>query len=86
MRCQRGLINAKIVRVIADRGDARDSSRRGRGLPTAIIDGTVHGARAAFEAAVADVIGQRGAQLVVLAGFMRILSARVHNGTAGRML
>lgn len=85
--CQRDLINAKIVRVIADRGDAAGiESARGRGLPATVVDRHQYPDRAQHEAAVADVISSCDAQLVALAGYMRILSPEFVQRHAGRML
>jgi phosphoribosylglycinamide formyltransferase-1 len=82
-----GLLKVQIVAVIADRPDAAGLViAADRGLPTAIIDARALGGRAAFEAALAADLAERGTELIVLAGFMRILSAEFTARFAGRIL
>jgi phosphoribosylglycinamide formyltransferase-1 len=82
-----GLLNVEIVGVIADRPDAEGLViAADRGLPTAIIHAKALGGQAAFERALAADLAARGAELIVLAGFMRILSAEFIALYAGRIL
>jgi phosphoribosylglycinamide formyltransferase-1 len=82
-----GLLQVQIVGVIADRPDAAGLAiAADRGLPTAIIDAKALGSRAAFEAALAADLAERGTDLIVLAGFMRILSPEFTALFAGRIL
>ena len=82
-----GLLRVQIVGVIADRPDAAGLAiAADRGLPTAIIDAKALGSRAAFEAALAADLAERGTDLIVLAGFMRILSPEFTALFAGRIL
>ncbi len=83
--CAAGQIGARIVRVIADRKDAAGALLAGEmGLQVEILPAEEFADRAAFEAALRAKIDASGAQLVVLAGFMRILSPQftVHYGGA----
>lgn len=60
---------------------------RDRGLDTAAVDHRrLKGDRAAFDAALDAEIRHRGAELVVLAGFMRLLTAPFVEAWAGRMI
>jgi len=63
--------------VIADRKQAKalDIARAAGVATVAYIDPNGYEDRVAFDAACADVIAQSGCQWVVLAGYMRILSA-----------
>ncbi len=79
--------NARVAAVISNRQDAAGLAEAAqRGIATAVVDHRVHATRAAFDAALADVIDGFAPDLVVLAGFMRILSAEFVNRYAGRML
>jgi phosphoribosylglycinamide formyltransferase-1 len=79
--------NARIAAVISNRPDAAglaDAARRG--IATAVVDHRAHADRAAFDAALAEAIDAFAPDLVVLAGFMRILSAEFVNRYAARMI
>ena len=56
------------------------------GIPTRVVDHTGFPDRDSFDAALADEIETFDAQLIVLAGFMRILTTAFVNRFAGRML
>ncbi|MDE2221188.1 MAG: phosphoribosylglycinamide formyltransferase, partial [Gammaproteobacteria bacterium] len=85
--CARGQLAARVALVIADRRDAGGIAlARQLGLEVAVIPAREYAGRAAFEAALRDAIEASGAQLVVLAGFMRILSPQFAQHYAGRML
>jgi phosphoribosylglycinamide formyltransferase-1 len=59
---------------------------RERGIATRVVDHTAHAGREAFDAALAAAIDAFAPRLVVLAGFMRILTAAFVAHYAGRML
>ncbi|HEX9472977.1 MAG TPA: formyltransferase family protein, partial [Steroidobacteraceae bacterium] len=85
--CAAGQIGARIVRVIADRKDAAGALLAGEmGLQVEILPAEEFADRAAFEAALRAQIDASGAQLVVLAGFMRILSPQFTGHYAGAIL
>lgn len=56
------------------------------GIPTQVIDHTTFADRDSFDVALGDAIEAYQPQLVVLAGFMRILTSAFVNRFAGRML
>jgi phosphoribosylglycinamide formyltransferase-1 len=77
----------RVVRVIADRDSAGGLARAaGLGIPTSIVPVRQFADRAAFDAALAAEIDSSGAQLVALAGFMRILSEEFVQRFEGRLL
>ena len=84
--CATGQIHARIVSVICDRADAAGiQAAAASELPTQLLE--ARGLpRAGFEARLAQTLSASGAQLVALAGFMRILSATFVAPWAGRML
>lgn len=60
---------------------------RARGIPTAVIDHKPFGKdRAGFEAKVQDALIEAEADVICLAGFMRVLTADFVEKWAGRML
>jgi len=66
----------EIVLVLADGAAAGGLDRATKaGIPTAIVDWKATGDRAAFTTAVCDAAAAAGAEAMVLAGFMRILTA-----------
>jgi phosphoribosylglycinamide formyltransferase 1 len=85
--CQSGEIDARIVRVLADRADAAGIAlAESLGHPVQVVAAAQFQDRLGFEAALADAIDAAGARLVVLAGFMRILSPPFVQRYTGRML
>lgn len=90
--CASGQIPADIALVLADVPEAAGIARaREMGLPARILDRRAFrrdGApdREAFEQALAQAIEASGADYVILAGFMRVLSAGFVQRLAGRML
>jgi phosphoribosylglycinamide formyltransferase-1 len=82
-----GAIAASIVRVIADRDAAGGIAAAERiGLPASVVAASQSADRGQFEAALTAVIEESRARLLVLAGFMRILSAPFVQRYAGRLL
>jgi phosphoribosylglycinamide formyltransferase-1 len=85
--CRRGDIHARVVRVIADRPSAAGlAAAAACGLDTRLIPASEYAARSDFETALAASIDGSGAQLVALAGFMRILTPAFTTHYAGRLL
>lgn len=71
-----GRLNAKIGAVISDNPKANVLTRMAdTGIPTICIDRRQFSSRQEFEAAVAEELNARHVELVVLAGFMRILTS-----------
>ncbi|KAF0200759.1 MAG: phosphoribosylglycinamide formyltransferase [Gallionellaceae bacterium] len=65
----------QIVAVISNRADATGLEiAKAHGIATAVVSHREHADRAAFDMALAQVIDGFQAELVVLAGFMRILT------------
>jgi phosphoribosylglycinamide formyltransferase-1 len=85
--CREGRINAQIAVVVADRDDAGGLAiARELGLATAVVPWKQFADRAAFERALADVLEAHRAEIIVLAGFMRILSPEFAAAFAGRLI
>lgn len=78
---------AAVVAVISNRPTAGGLGWAAeRGIATASIDHRAHADRAAFDAALAAEIDAHQPDLVVLAGFMRILTPAFVARYAGRLL
>ena len=79
--------DARIAAVISNRPDAAGLDHaRAQGIPTAVVNHRDFDGREAFDAALAQVIDGFAPDLVVLAGFMRILTPGFVQHYAGRML
>ena len=66
---------AEVVAVASDKADARALDRaRAAGVPTAVFALDAHPDRAARDAAMADWLAEREVGLVVLAGYMRLIT------------
>lgn len=80
-------LDARIVAVISNREDAGGLElARAQGIATEVLDHRQFDSREAFDTALAAVIDRHSPALVVLAGFMRILSAGFVAHYAGRLV
>ncbi len=85
--CAAQAIPAEIVAVISNVPGAFGLERAKKaGLATATVDHKAFASRAEFDAALLATMQRFDADLVVLAGFMRILSADLVNAYSGRMI
>ncbi|WP_346354840.1 phosphoribosylglycinamide formyltransferase [Azotosporobacter soli] len=82
-----GTLNAKLAVVISDNPKAPALEKaRAAGIPAVCIARSEYKGRDAFEDALAQCLLQHEASLVVLAGFMRILSSHFISGFRSRIL
>lgn len=80
-------LHVQIAAVISNRADAGGLERARRaGLHTAVVDHRSHPDRASFDGALREAIDAHRPELVVLAGFMRILTGPFVDHYRGRML
>jgi phosphoribosylglycinamide formyltransferase 1 len=78
---------AHVAAVISNRPDAAGLAFAAqRGIVTAVVDHKLFSTREAFDAALAQAIDAHSPDLVVLAGFMRILGPDCVRRFEGRML
>jgi phosphoribosylglycinamide formyltransferase 1 len=78
---------ARIRAVISNRADAYGLERaRNAGIDTRVLDHTTYEGREAFDAALIEAIDAFAPKLVVLAGFMRILTPGFVRHYHGRLL
>jgi phosphoribosylglycinamide formyltransferase-1 len=74
-RCDDGTLNAEIVLVVSNNPQAGALDRaRKAGIPCLCIDHREFADRKEFDRAVVAALQEAGVELVVLAGFMRIIS------------
>ena len=77
----------RIAAVVSNKADAKGLVfARDHGIATAVLDHKAFESRAAFDAALAQAIDQYQPALVVLAGFMRILTPGFVEHYAGRLI
>ena len=82
-----GSLSVRVVAVLSNRPGAAGLETAGAaGIPTRVIDHTLYPDRESFDAAMAEAIDAFSPDLVVLAGFMRILSNGFVERYAGRMM
>jgi phosphoribosylglycinamide formyltransferase-1 len=82
-----GLLAARVVAVISNKPDAEGLAlAQALGVPTQGLDHKDFESRAAFDAALQALIDAHQPALVVLAGFMRILTPGFVAHYAGRMV
>jgi len=79
---------AGIALVLSNRADAAGLAHAAsRGVPTAVVESRAfRGDRAGFEAAMEAEIVRHGAEIIALAGFMRVLSEGFVARWEGRMI
>jgi phosphoribosylglycinamide formyltransferase-1 len=82
-----GQHGARVVAVLSNRAEAAGLDwARARGIATAVLSHRDYASRQAFDAALRQKIDGYQPALVVLAGFMRILTPELVQHYAGRML
>jgi phosphoribosylglycinamide formyltransferase-1 len=80
-------LDIEVRAVISDKPEARALDRaRSAGVATSVITATDHPERDAYDRALMQAIDRQGEPLVILAGFMRILSADFVHHYDGRLL
>jgi len=85
--CQKPDSPAQIVAVLANRQQAYGLERaKAAGIPSEWLDHRAFASREAFEQALLSRIDSYSPDLVVLAGFMRVLTADFVRHYAGRLL
>ncbi len=80
-------LNAKIVRVISDKKESYALTRaQEAGLPTSYISPKEFASKKEYEEKMVEIITEAGADLVLLAGFMRLLSSTFLSHFSGRVM
>ncbi|AIU87740.1 phosphoribosylglycinamide formyltransferase [Pectobacterium odoriferum] len=85
--CKNGRLKGKIVAVFSNNAEAYGLERaQNANIPTCVLNPEDFADRAAFDAALANEIEQYEPALVILAGYMRILSPEFVAQFAGKIL
>ena len=80
-------LNARVAAVLSNRADAQGLAfARDHGIATQVLDHKTFASREAFDAALVAEIDRNAPDLLVLAGFMRILTPGFVAHYAGRLL
>ncbi|MBK9446101.1 MAG: phosphoribosylglycinamide formyltransferase [Betaproteobacteria bacterium] len=83
----RGDVPVRVAAIISNRPDAKGlETAAAQGVPTAVVDHKAYAGREAFDAALVECIDRFAPDLVVLAGFMRILTEGFVRHYDGRLL
>jgi phosphoribosylglycinamide formyltransferase-1 len=82
-----GTLGGTITRVIGNRPEAQGINlARAAGVATTVVDHRKFATRDAFDSALGEVIDTERPDLVVLAGFMRVLGESLVRRYAGRLI
>jgi phosphoribosylglycinamide formyltransferase-1 len=82
-----GRLAARVVAVLSDRPGAPALARaRAAGVPAEVIEPAGFPTREAHDAAVAAALGRAGADTVLLAGYMRVVTPALLRAFPGRVL
>jgi len=83
----RGKLDARVAAVISNRADAAGLAfAREQDVATEVVDHKAFATRESFDAELAAAIDRHQPALVVLAGFMRVLTPQFVQRYAGRLL
>ncbi|MFA9459416.1 phosphoribosylglycinamide formyltransferase [Thiohalorhabdus methylotrophus] len=86
-RYREGRLGAEVAAVVSNRPDAYALERaREAGVPARVVDHTGFPDRESFDIALREAVAEFRADVVVLAGFMRILTPEFLTPFSGRMI
>ena len=84
--CERGEVPGEVVAVISDRDCIGLRAAEKRGIDTQLVDFAAFGTREEWSVALRDRVAQYEPDLVVSAGFMRIVSPVFVDAFTGRVI
>ncbi|HEX2196790.1 MAG TPA: phosphoribosylglycinamide formyltransferase [Actinomycetota bacterium] len=84
--CRAGEVPAEVVGVVADRPCEGLEIARAEGIETAVLDPRGYASREEWSAELLELVGKFDPDLVVSAGFMRILSPVFVHAFSGRLI
>jgi len=85
--CADGTLNGDVIAVISNKAGVKGLERAAAAaIPNITLDHNSFASRTEFDVALADVIDSFSPDLVVLAGFMRILTPQFVNRFLGRLI
>jgi phosphoribosylglycinamide formyltransferase-1 len=84
---ENGKLDAEIRIVISNKHDAPGLARAQRhGIPRQVVDHRGHASREAYDQVLIDILHANQVELVILAGFMRLLSPRFVDAFSNRIM
>jgi len=82
-----GRLSATVVLVAGDREEAQAVQRaRAAGIPTAVVSPKAFSTREEYDGEIAKILREAGAEVVVLAGYMRIVTNRLLHAFPQRVI
>ena len=85
--CRQGVLAAEVVLLVCDRPGARVIGRAEEfGIPTFVFDPKAYGSKEEYERQIVQRLEEAGAELVCLAGYMRILGTTMLGACGGRIV
>jgi phosphoribosylglycinamide formyltransferase-1 len=85
--CAAGSLEAQLVAVISNKAGVKGLDRAAdAGIPNIVVDHRAFESREGFDQSLGDIIDSFAPDLVILAGFMRILTAEFVNRFVGRLI
>lgn len=85
--CASGVLNAVVAVVVSNKEDAFGLVRARRaGVPGVFVDRALYETISAYNRAIAEVLQEHGVELVVMAGYMRLLGPEVLAAFPGRVM
>ncbi len=82
-----GTISGQVTAVISNKSDVKGLERAAKhGIASYVLDHTEHADRESYDQALKTLIDQHNPHLIILAGFMRILTEAFVQHYEGRML
>jgi phosphoribosylglycinamide formyltransferase 1 len=84
--CAEGRVPGSVVLVAADRPCKGVDAARERGVETTVVAPSAYASRDEWSAALRDIVGASKPNLVVSAGFMRILAPVFVDAFSGRLI
>jgi phosphoribosylglycinamide formyltransferase-1 len=84
---EKSTLDARVRLVVSNRSDTKALERAERaGVPTRCLPHSEHPSRDSFDEALVGVLREAGAEWIVLAGFMRLLTPRFLRAFEGRIV
>ncbi|MGB9845910.1 MAG: phosphoribosylglycinamide formyltransferase [Desulfotomaculales bacterium] len=85
--CKEGKIPAEVAVVVSDKAGAQALERaRKEGIPAVFVDPRGFAGKEEYEQAVVDVLKRHGAELVCLAGYMRLVGKTLLGSFPNRIM
>ncbi len=85
--CESGQINAEVVGMVCDKAGAYVIERAANhGVPTFVFSAKDYADKAAYESAIVSWLREQGAELICLAGYMRIVGDMLLQAFPNRIL